>query len=149
LQALRYIKPPDSLLTQLDVYTEEKFEDEEDMHERPRALKGHGVGGHARTTSDSEVVLEDLISLAKKHGELYPMMVEILNHYGQILQRDIGMCVQVRSVFNPLTTVPVSSRPTCLLFWIVLWNKQHCWTTCKLVILISVKIARHHIVVQR
>jgi hypothetical protein len=61
------------------------------MRERARALMSQGGGGHARTRSDSEVVLEDLIALSKKHGELYPMMVEILNHYGQILQRDIGM----------------------------------------------------------
>lgn len=91
LQTLRYIKPPDSLLTQLDVYTEEKFEDEENMRERARALIDEGVGGRARTRSDLEVVLEDLIILAKKHGELYPTMVDILNHYGQILQRDIEM----------------------------------------------------------
>jgi len=79
------------LLTQLDVYTEEKFEDEEDMREHTRALTDQAAGGHVRARSESEVALEDLITLAKKHGELYPMMVEILNRYGQILQRDIGM----------------------------------------------------------
>jgi hypothetical protein len=47
--------------------------------------------GHEKSRSDSEVAVEDLIQLAKQHGELYPMMVEILNHYAQILQRDIGM----------------------------------------------------------
>jgi diaphanous 1 len=90
-QTLRYVKPPDSLLTQLDVYTEEKFEDEEDMRERARSLVGQGAMGHKRSRSESEVALEDLVRLAKQHGELYPMMVEILNHYGQILQRDVGM----------------------------------------------------------
>ena len=81
------------MLTQLDLYMEEKFEDEKDIHEQAHALMNYGVQvrGHVRTKSDSEVVLEDIIALAKKHGELYPMMVEILNHYGQILQRDIGM----------------------------------------------------------
>jgi diaphanous 1 len=73
------------------VYTEEKFEDEEDMRERTRnTVKAHG-GGHQRHQSDTDVVLEDLILLAKQHGELYPMMVEILHHYAQILQKDIGM----------------------------------------------------------
>ncbi|KAJ6583786.1 hypothetical protein B0H10DRAFT_2168123 [Mycena sp. CBHHK59/15] len=88
--ALRYIKPPDSLLTQLDVYTEEKFEDEQDMREQTRSLMSRG-SGHERGRSDSEVALEDLVRLAKQHGELYPMMVEIMNHYGQILQRDVGI----------------------------------------------------------
>ncbi|KAH0840265.1 hypothetical protein J3R83DRAFT_1272 [Lanmaoa asiatica] len=36
LVALRYVKPPDSLLKQLDMYTEEKYEDEEDFRERAR-----------------------------------------------------------------------------------------------------------------
>lgn len=92
-QALRYVKPPDTLLTQLDVYTEEKFEDEEDMRDRLREMMAQRAKGHQheRSKSDSEVALHDLIQLAKQHGELYPMMLEILSHYGQILQKDIGM----------------------------------------------------------
>jgi diaphanous 1 len=81
------------LLTQLDVYTEEKLEDEEEMRERARALIARNAPPHERSRSDSEVALEDLVLLAKQHGELYPMMVEILNHYVQILQRDVGMLV--------------------------------------------------------
>lgn len=77
-------------MTQLDVYTEEKFEDEEDMRERARKPM-NGGSGHQRTRSDSEVVLEDLIRLARQHGELYPLMVEILKRYEILLQRDIGM----------------------------------------------------------
>lgn len=46
---------------------------------------------HERQQSDSEVALEDLIKLARQHGELYPMMVEILKRYELILQRDVGM----------------------------------------------------------
>lgn len=88
---MRYVKPPDSLLTQLDIYTEDKFEDEEDMRERARALLIRNESLHQRHKSDSEVALQDLVVLAKQHGELYPMMVEILSHYGEILQRDIGM----------------------------------------------------------
>ncbi|CAK5262775.1 unnamed protein product [Mycena citricolor] len=84
--ALRYIKPPDTLLTQLDVYTEEKFEDEQDMRERARDLMSR-----SQERGSSESALENLIRLAKQHGELYPMMIEIMNHYGQILEKDIGM----------------------------------------------------------
>ena len=86
---MRYIKPPDSLLTQLDVYTEEKFEDEEDMRERARGLM-NGASGHQRARSDSEAALQHLVQLAKQHGDLYPMMVEILKRYTLLLQRDVG-----------------------------------------------------------
>ena len=79
------------LLTQLDLYTEEKFEDEEEMRERLKASIMKTASVHKRVRSESEVVLQDLISLAKQHGELYPMMVEILNRYAQLLSRDIGM----------------------------------------------------------
>jgi diaphanous 1 len=50
-----------------------------------------GARGHQRTRSDSEIALQELLALAKQHGELYPMMFEILSHYGQILNRDVGM----------------------------------------------------------
>jgi diaphanous 1 len=61
------------------------------MRERARTLIAQSAPMHERSRSDSEVALQDLVLLAKQHGELYPMMVEILNHYVQILQRDIGM----------------------------------------------------------
>jgi diaphanous 1 len=73
------------------VYIEEKFEDEEDMRERSRIIFARGASGHERPRSETEEALEELVRLAKQHGELYPMMVDILNHYGQILQRDVGM----------------------------------------------------------
>lgn len=62
------------------------------MRDRVKEMM-QGPRGHERQRSDSEVALVDLIKIAKQHGELYPMMVEILNHYGLILQRDIGMFV--------------------------------------------------------
>ena len=90
-QTLRYLKPPDSLLTQLDIYTEDKFDDEEDMRQRGREMMAQSGSNHQRQRSDSEVALQDLVKIAKQHGELYPMMVDILNRYGLLLQRDIGM----------------------------------------------------------
>ncbi|PPQ71093.1 hypothetical protein CVT24_009844, partial [Panaeolus cyanescens] len=89
--ALRYIKPPDSLTNQLNLYTEEKFEDEEDVRDRARDIMHSLRGDQIRSRSDSEVALQDLIALAKRHDELYPTMVDILKHYGQILQSDIGL----------------------------------------------------------
>ena len=52
---------------------------------------GHGARDQRRSGSESEVELQDLIQLAKQHGELYPTMVDILRHYGEILQKDIGL----------------------------------------------------------
>jgi diaphanous 1 len=78
-------------VTQIDVYAEGKLEDEEEMRERARSLIMQSAPEHERSRSDSEVALGDLVLLAKQHGELYPMMVEILNHYVQILQRDVGL----------------------------------------------------------
>jgi diaphanous 1 len=70
---------------------EEKFEDEQDMQERARTLRNQISRGHERSASDSEVALQELIRLAKQHGNLYPIMIDILKGYGQIFQRDIEL----------------------------------------------------------
>lgn len=76
------------------MYTEEKFEDEEDMRQRAKALvESHSDSRHGRSLSDSDVELEDLVRLAKQHGELYPMMLEILSYFSQILSKDTAMYV--------------------------------------------------------
>lgn len=77
------------MLTQLDVYTEEKFEDEEDMRERMQEVMSKNAAGKPK--SDSELALHDLVQLAKQHGELYPTMMEILRHYGEVLRKDMGL----------------------------------------------------------
>lgn len=112
---MRYIKPPDSLLTQLDVYTEEKFEDEEDARERTRNLINGGFS-HKRARSDSEVALSDLIQLAKQHGELYPMMVEILKHYEALLQKDVDMYVGISLSLFPHLIVTLQSDESRLVY---------------------------------
>ncbi|TFY78768.1 hypothetical protein EWM64_g5245 [Hericium alpestre] len=82
---LRYIKPPDSLITQLDVYTEEKFEDEEDMRERVLSLMKSGRTG---TGSDAEIVLEQLLRQSQQHTA-YPKIIGTLNAYSQLFQLDL------------------------------------------------------------
>lgn len=84
-QTLRYLQPPDGLLKQLNVYTEEKFEDEEDLRERSLAHFRHSNEGG----DGEEQALEELIRLARQHEELYPVMVDTLKRYGLILQRDV------------------------------------------------------------
>lgn len=87
------MKPPDSLLTQLDVYVEEKYEDEEDMRERVQAAARQALRGTSSGNTQAEAVLEDIITLARQHGELYPIMVETLRRYGTLLQRDMEQLV--------------------------------------------------------
>ena len=61
------------------------------MRERVQGLMSQIADGQERMQSDSESAFQDIIRLAKQHDELYPMMVDVLNHYGQLLERDIGM----------------------------------------------------------
>lgn len=74
------------MVTQLDVYTEEKFEDEEDMRERARDVVDHQ---QARTESDP--VLDDLIRIAKQHEELYPILLELLKQFSVLFERDVNL----------------------------------------------------------
>lgn len=85
-QSLRYIKPPDSLLTQLDIYTEEKFEDEEDLRER-------SLANHRRTVSDSEVIVQETLDVARRYDEVYPLVVAALSHIRIILEKDSDVYV--------------------------------------------------------
>ena len=82
-QTLRYIKPPDSLVTQLDVYTEEKFEDEEDMRERARTVVADDHG-----QSSSEPVAEHLLHAARDNQSIYTTVLQIMTALSTLLERD-------------------------------------------------------------
>ncbi|GAA5950997.1 hypothetical protein JCM3765_004650 [Sporobolomyces pararoseus] len=78
MAGLRYVNPPEYFLTQLTVYTEERQEDQEELHER--------TVGHARN-GESEVPLSDLIRLAHEHEELYPKLVDTVKKYIKVFER--------------------------------------------------------------
>lgn len=86
LQTLRYVKPPESLLTQLDIYTEEKFEDEADIRERANSLMING-----RSSSELDGLLGELGQLAKQFPDLYANLLEILKRYIGLLNQDTDM----------------------------------------------------------
>lgn len=86
LQTLRYVKPPESLLTQLDIYTEEKFEDEADMRERVNSLMING-----RSSSEVEGLLDELGQLVKQFPDLYASLLDILRRYIGLLVQDTDM----------------------------------------------------------
>lgn len=83
-QTLRYIRPPEGLITQLDVYTEEKFEDEEDMRERASHLL-YADGRH----NDSEIssILDELITVTGTHTEDYYNVVSVIKIMISFFQR--------------------------------------------------------------
>lgn len=89
VQALRYMGPPDHLLKQLSVYTEEKFEDEEDLRERSLLQAGKlAHPPHAREISESQEAFWNLMELAKEKGHVYPVLVDTLRQYTQILRHE-------------------------------------------------------------
>lgn len=84
IQALRYVKPPESLLTQLDIYTEEKLEDEADIRERVNSLVNNGRSG-----SEVDGLLAELGELPRQFPDLYTNLLEILKRCIDLLNRDI------------------------------------------------------------
>ena len=80
-QTLRYIRPPESLMTQLDVYTEEKFEDEEDMRERAsRRFR-------AEDASEISSASGELVALTGSHTEDYDKVVRIIRALTPLFQK--------------------------------------------------------------
>ncbi len=83
-QTLRYIRPPEGLITQLDVYTEEKFEDEEDMRERASHLfRTDDVHNGSEISS----ILEELVTLTRAHTEDYDKVIRIIRILISLFQR--------------------------------------------------------------
>lgn len=66
---------------------EERFEDEQDIQERERARRA--LGNQISRGRSDKITPQDLIQLAKQHGNLYSIIIDILKRYGQIFQRDI------------------------------------------------------------
>lgn len=82
------MRPPDSLMQQLSVYTEEKFEDEEDLRERSLSLAQKApTSSHLMIeVANAEDVTRKLISQAEGLGIL-PDAVEMLERCSDMLQR--------------------------------------------------------------
>ena len=83
-QTLRYIRPPEGLITQLDVYTEEKFEDEEDMRERASHLF---YADDRPNISEISSVLEELVTSTRADAEEYHKVIKIIKILISLFQR--------------------------------------------------------------
>lgn len=80
---MRYIRPPESIITQIDVYTEEKFEDEEDIRERTRSIFKESGG-----SSELEIVCSALNDLSMRQEALRPSLIEALRQLGVLLSQE-------------------------------------------------------------
>ena len=82
---MRYIRPPEGIITQLDVYTEEKFEDEEDMRERASHLV---QGGSRYNVPELTSALEELVDLTRSRTEDYDKVIRVLKALISVFQRE-------------------------------------------------------------
>lgn len=89
LVSLRYIDPPESLATQIQVYVEEKQEDQDELHDRALHLSDRERERSRDAVSDLGEAGEILLRSKDAHEDLYPIMISILRHTSSILDRDI------------------------------------------------------------
>ena len=85
-QTLRYIRPPETIVTQIDVYTEEKFEDEEDLRERTRTVYKDG-----ENSSELETPFMTLNDFVTQHEVLRPSVTEVLQVLARFISRETAL----------------------------------------------------------
>ena len=85
--SLRYVDPPEGLATQIQVYLEEKQDDQGGLHDRALHLPDRERSHDAM--SDLGEAGEILRRSQDAHEDLYPIMISILRHTSSILDRDI------------------------------------------------------------
>jgi hypothetical protein len=86
---LKYVKPPETLLKQLEAYVEEKFEDEEDLREQVQNTK-------RRTPSSNGVTYDDpFIQRILRIKDIYPdtdlPLEEIIASLETLFTKDIPL----------------------------------------------------------
>lgn len=109
-QTLRYIRPPERLITQLDVYTEEKFEDDEDMRERASHLFHAGDRQNGLEISS---VLDELITVTGTETEDYYTVIRVIRMMMSFFQRPDERYGSRKFVIY-MTTMPFSPLRTKL-----------------------------------
>jgi hypothetical protein len=86
-QALRYVKPPDSLLRQLDAYVEDRYEDEEDLREqRLHAIGRRPNGQNAHELDDP--MAANFIRLSKAYPDASPYLQQIVQAVLTLLEQE-------------------------------------------------------------
>ena len=93
LQTLRYIKPPDTVVTQIDVYTEEKFEDEEDMRERAITRFKHMEGG-----GELDAALHSLREAEIPSGRIMTGVAKTIQLISSLFDPGVSLCVIIYTI---------------------------------------------------
>lgn len=79
------------LVTQLDVYTEEKFEDEEDMRDRAKSVVSGDLIDGGGGNSELVAAFNGVARLANEEEHLARLMAEVLRHCEGLLGKDVGL----------------------------------------------------------
>jgi len=93
MQGVRYSDPPEGLLTQLNIYAEEKFEDEEEFRERTR----RGVQanrGHSSEELEPAFLLESILESAKVL-ESTKIVENLLRRLDQLMKENVNSSVNL------------------------------------------------------
>lgn len=93
MQGLRYSSPPEGLLTQLNIYVEEKFEDEEEFRERTR----RGVQadrGHSSEELEPAFLLKSVLESAKVL-ESTKIVENLLRRLDQLMKENVNPSVSL------------------------------------------------------
>lgn len=85
LVSLRYVDPPEGLMTQIQMYLEERQDDQDELHDRILSRAGES-SVRLPILGDAEGILR---RSQEEHADLYPIMISILRHTSNILDRDI------------------------------------------------------------
>lgn len=91
-QALRYLKPPDSLLKQLDAYAEDKYEDEEDLREQRLHTLGNFPNGTASKETEDPLAA-NLVRIVTAYPDAYPYLQQTIQSISTLLDQEILLWV--------------------------------------------------------
>jgi hypothetical protein len=101
------MKPPDNLLTQLNVYTEEKTEDEEDFRERVKTLMKREAD---QQPTESETLLHDILAVTEGEDKLPILITQTLEQLKALLFRDVNTYACQKLQSHVVKSNPFSSE---------------------------------------
>ncbi|PVF96346.1 FH2-domain-containing protein [Serendipita vermifera] len=91
--ALKYVKPPETLLKQLEAYVEEKFEDEEDLREQVHSTRRRTPSSNSVSSDDSFVLR--LLRIKDMYPDTDVPLDEIIASYESLFTRDIPLSTKL------------------------------------------------------
>lgn len=86
VQTLRYLSPPDTLLSQISLYLEEKQEDQDELHER-------SLGRREASSGASGGPFDAVLSSLRDRPDIEPITLDLLRHVVSLFDRPLEPCV--------------------------------------------------------